>query len=140
MANQNRTWPLVVTIVAAVGSFFLSRVIWPDIAGMPMPTSAQLPLFIGVSIFESLAFGIGASFLIFGWSFMRGRGTGDWLVFLSAAWLLISWWPHDNLHRITPEGDYWGLLRLEWGFHVTLIIAGVIIASFIWKRFSVPAQ
>jgi hypothetical protein len=67
---------------------------------------------------------------------MCGRSTGDWLVLLSAAWLLISWWPHDNLHRTMMMGDYWQLIRIEWAFHFTLIVAGVIVASYIWKRFA----
>ncbi len=133
--KQNKFLIIVVTLVAAVGSFALSRVIWPDLPSMPMPMGAQLPLLIGVGIFESLAFGVGISFLIFGWGFMKGKSTSDWLTFFSATWLLISWWPHDNLHRITVMGDYWGLIRLEWGFHVTLVIAGVIVASHLWKEY-----
>jgi hypothetical protein len=97
---------------------------------------AQLPLFIGVGVAESLAFGIGVSFIIFGLSFMKGRSTGDWLVFWSAAWGLVSWWPHDSLHRTTLMGDYNRLLGIEYGFHITLIIAAVIIASFLWKNWS----
>ena len=133
--NQTKFLPVLVTLVASVGSFVLSRVIWPDLPNMPMPMGAQLPLLIAVGIVESLAFGVGVSFIIFAWGFMKGRSVEDWLVFFSAAWLLISWWPHDNLHRITPMGDYWGLIRLEWGFHITLIIAGVIVASQLWKEY-----
>ena len=126
--------PTAVTVIAAVGSFLLSRVLWPDVAGMPMPDGAQLPLLIGVGAIESIAFGIGVSFLIFGWKFMIGRSASDWLVFFSAAWGLVSWWPHDNMHRVMMMGDYWGLIRLEYGFHLTLIIAGVLIASYLWKQ------
>ena len=133
---QNKTFLIGVTIVAAVVSFLLSRVIWPDLAGMPMPDSTQLPLLIGVSAIESLAFGMGIALLISLWPFMKGRGTGDWLVLISAAWLLVSWWPHDNLHRTTMMGDYWRLIGIEWGFHFTLIVAGVIVASYIWKKFA----
>jgi hypothetical protein len=134
--TQNKTFLIASTIVAAVGTFLLSRVIWPDIAGMPMPIGTQLPFLIGVSAIESIAFGIGVAFLISLWPYMHGRGTGDWLVLLSATWLLISWWPHDNLHRTMAMGDYWQLIRIEWAFHFTLIIAGVIVASYIWKKFS----
>lgn len=124
------------TVVLTVGTFILSRIIWPDVPGMPAPLGAQLPLLMAVSAIESLGFGIGIAFLVSLWGFMRGRGTDDWLALLSAAWLLISWWPHDNMHRVMMMGDYWQLIRLEWGFHVTLIVAGVIVASFIWKKFA----
>ena len=135
---QNRTFLLGLTVVLAVGSFLLSRVIWPDVPGMPMPDSAQLPFLIGVSAIESLAFGIGIALLVSLWPFMRGRDTWDWLTYISAAWLLISWWPHDNLHRTMAMGDYWQLIRIEWGFHFTLIVAGIIVASYIWKGFAAP--
>ena len=137
--TRNKTFLTVITIVAAVGSFLLSRVIWPDVAGMPEPTSAQLPFLIGVGIVESLGFGIGIAFIISLWPFMRGRGTGDWLAYISAAWLLVSWWPHDNFHRVMAMGDYWQLIRLEWGFHFTLIVAGIIVASVLWKKFSMQS-
>lgn len=130
------TWLIVITIIAAVGVFLLSRVIWPDPAGVPMPEGAQIPFLIAVSAIESISFGVGIAFLVSLWSFMKGRTSGDWLAFISAAWLLISWWPHDNLHRVMMMGDYWQLIRIEWGFHVTLIAASVVVASVLWKKFA----
>jgi hypothetical protein len=38
------------------------------------------------------------------------------------------------MHRVTEHGDYWGLLKLEYGFHATLMIAGVILAFFLATR------
>ncbi len=132
--KQNKLGPIIVTIIATIASFALGPVFWPDVAGMEMPSSSQIPFLMGVGIFEAIAFGIGVSFIIFGWKFLKGRSGSDKLAFFSIAWLLVSWWPHDNLHRITMHGDFWGLLKLEWGFHVTLIIAGVILASRLWKE------
>ena len=137
MQEQKRLWPILTTLGFAVVTFILSRIIWPDLADAVPPSSFQIPFFIGVSALESLAFGVGASFLIFGWKFMSGRSTTEWLTFFSAIWGLVSWWPHDNLHRTIHMGDYNQLIRIEYGFHFTLIIAGVIIASFLWKTFSV---
>lgn len=138
--KQNRLWPAVTTIIAAVAAFLLDRVLWPDLPDMVAPTSVQLPFLMGVAAIEAIAFGIGISFLIFGWKFMRGRSTGDWLVFLSATWSLVSWWPHDNLHRTMHMGDYNQLIRIEYGFHFTLIVAGVIIASYLWRLWSTRSQ
>jgi len=137
---QNKTFLIGLTVVAAVVTFLLSRVIWPDLAGMPMPVGAQLPLLILVSALESIAFGVGLAFLVSLWPTMKGRGAWDWLTLLSATWLLVSWWPHDNLHRTTMMGDYWRLIGIEWAFHVTLILAGVIVASYIWKGFAMSGQ
>jgi len=137
---QNKTFLIGLTITAAVVTFLLSRVIWPGAVGAMQPSGAQLPFLIGVSAIESIGFGIGLSFLVSLWKFMKGRNPWDWLTYLSAAWLLISWWPHDNLHRVMQMGDFWQLIRIEWGFHFTLIVAGVIVASTVWKQFAVQRQ
>lgn len=40
---------------------------WRPSPDFPLPTSAQLPLFILLNVAEALTFGIGISFLIFGY-------------------------------------------------------------------------
>ncbi len=134
--TTNKTVLIGITVVAAIAAFLLSRVIWPDLPGIPMPVGAQLPLLIVVSAIEAIGFGVGIAFLVSLWPYMRGRNAWDWLTYISAAWLLVSWWPHDNLHRVMMMGDYWQLIRIEWTFHVTLIIAGIIVASMVWKNFA----
>jgi hypothetical protein len=44
--------------------------------------------------------------------------------------MLLSWWPHDNLHRILPHGDFGGLARIEYLFHVPLMIGTIVVAVF----------
>ena len=52
-------------------------------------------------------------------------------MYLSIGWFLVSWWSHDNLH-IHNGDDLQGLLYIEYGFHVTLIIAaGVLVFSLL---------
>jgi hypothetical protein len=79
----------------------------------------------------SLTFGLGVSFLLFGLPLVRRFAAGSepraWAMYLAIGWLLVSWWPHDNLHIHVGE-DMQGLLYLEYGFHVTLQIAGLIVA------------
>ena len=131
-----------VVVVFGLISFALSRVIWPDVMepGMMGPSSGQLPFFIFISVFESVAFGVGVAFLFFGWPMVRrtlpDQYTGAVLTFLSIAWMLISWWPHDNMHRVNGTNDLAGLLRIEYIFHFTLIIAAFIVAFTFWKRIS----
>ena len=48
-------------------------------------------------------------------------------MYLSIGWLLVSWWPHDNLHMHVGE-DPQGLLLLTYGFHLTLLLAGLVLA------------
>jgi hypothetical protein len=41
----------------------------------------------------------------------------------------VNWWPHGNLHRIV--GFRWeDLIKIEYGFHVTLVVAGAIVTLF----------
>lgn len=129
---NTKTKFIILTIILAVITFALSRVIWPDPADSIMhPTSAQLPFFMFLSALESVAFGVGVSFLIFGWPMVQKispeNKKGATISFLAIAWLLISWWPHDNMHRVNGE-NMAGLLRIEYIFHFTLIVSALILA------------
>jgi hypothetical protein len=48
-------------------------------------------------------------------------------MYLSIGWLMVSWWPHDNLH-ISNSNNLQGLLFIEYGFHFTLMIAALVLA------------
>jgi len=129
-----------VALPIAVAAFFLSRVIWPDPADtMMVPTSAQLPFFIFLGILEALAFGYGVAFLIFGWPHVRRIMGNDKmsavLSFTTITWGLISWWPHDNIHRVNGM-DMAGLLKIEYAFHFTLILSAAVLAYYFYKRVS----
>ncbi len=64
------------TAVLTVISFLLTRVIWPDAPGRPVPPDNLLPLYIIVGLVESFAFGLGVAFLIFGGRMLRNFGQG----------------------------------------------------------------
>ena len=122
--------------ICSFGTYFgwltlLTRVIWPDPEGGLSPGTQLLPFFIFIGLMESLAFGAGMSLLVNGWRKFESHR----LVFLAVVWSLISWWPHDSLHRVMPEGDLVQLLRIEYGFHVTLILAGLVVARYLWTQF-----
>lgn len=142
VTNARRTihWKpaLVVTLVLAVAAVLASPNgplggFWRPPASSPTPTSAQLPLFILLNIAEGVEFGLGISFLVFGYPMVRAispASTGlTRAAHLSIAWLLINWWPHDSLH-IHNGLNLGGLLLIEYGFHITLMIAGLIVAYF----------
>src|SRR5262245_55730448 len=118
---------VLLTIVVAVPAFLSGRVIWPPFAGNPTPTTAQLPLFLVLAAMEAIALGLGISFIVFGWPLMRRLSGGatalTWAMFVSIAWLLVSWWSHDNLHQANGH-DLGGLLVIEYSYHVTLMVAG----------------
>ena len=81
--------------------------------------------------YEALAFGLGISFLTLGLPVVRRVSEGSraraWAAYLSIGWLLVSWWPHDNLHMHFGE-DPQSLLYLTYGFHLTLLLAGLVLA------------
>jgi hypothetical protein len=106
-------------------------VIWPPAPGGPEPTAGQFPFFIFLAAFEAVTFGLGVSFLLFGFAPLKralgGPAWRVWVAFLAIGWFLVSWWPHDNMH-IHNGNDLQGLLYIEYGFNVTLMASAVILA------------
>jgi hypothetical protein len=128
-----KTWTkvLIVTLFFGIPAFLLGPVIWPISADFPPPAPEQIPYFIVLSVFDSLFFGLGIAFVLFGWPLVRRMAYGSrllgWALYLSIAFLLISWWPHINLHNTTGF-DLQGLLYIDYGFHIPLMIAGAVVA------------
>ncbi len=124
---------LVITLIIGVPAFFLGPVIWtpsPDIR----PTAAQLPYLLTLSAVEALFFGFGVAFIFYGFPLVRRiaplEKKAALSMYVSLAWILVSWWPHDNLH-IHNALDIHGLIIIDYSFHFTLIIAGaVLVYSF----------
>lgn len=127
---------IAVTLVVGILAFLLEPnapfSIWPKPADlMPAPTPTQIQLFVLLGALEALSFGLGVSFLIFGWPLVeqvaapsRRRAVA---IYLGTGWLLGNWWIHDALHIINGMNPT-GLLWIEYGFHVTLMIAGAGLA------------
>jgi len=128
-----KTKIIATTICCALPALLLGRIIWPDPMGMIQPTTAQFIPLAFVAISEALLFGLGVSFVFFGWPLLRNVNPA-WkkltlATFISISWMLLAWWPHDNMHRSNGM-DINGLIRIDLLFHVTLIIAAVIIAKY----------
>ncbi len=135
-----KTWHkiLVVTLFFGVLTFLSNPngplgAFWAPDPSFPVPSSGQLPLFLFLNIAESLVFGLGIAFLMFGYPLVQGLGVASkgltWAAFISIVWLLISWWPHDSLHVFNGM-NLTGLLVIEYLFHLTLMITGLILAYF----------
>jgi hypothetical protein len=120
----------LVTALFAVPAMALGQIIWPPAPGGPEPSAAQLPFFI-LAACEALTFGLGVSFLLFGTVPLQravgGSSLRAWAMYLAIGWFLVSWWPHDNLH-IHNGNNLQGLLYIEYGFHVTLMLSGLVLA------------
>lgn len=100
----------------------------------PSPVGMQKALFMLLTAIQSLAFGLGVAFLFFGWkavsSFLPADRGLSLAVHLAISWSLLSWWIHSNLHQTHNPENLGALLAIEYGFHVTLIFSGLIIAYF----------
>lgn len=128
----------LVTIPVAIAAFLLAshgplgRVLWPaPVELAASPTGMQLTLFILLDALDALAFGLGLAFILFAWPTVKqvaGPSTGRAVVmYVSTAWFLSNWWVHDNFHMVMGLRPG-GLLGIEYGFHVTLEIAGAALA------------
>lgn len=129
---------LLVTLLVGIPAFMLApaaplgQTIWPppvDLTPPPTPTQVKLLMLLGA--LEAGALGLGVSFVILGWPLVRqvaaprrGRALA---MYLAIAWLLTNWWVHDGFHMVTGM-DPRGLVWIEYGFHVTLIVAGAALA------------
>ena len=128
-----RPWVKVtlVTVVLGIAAMALGPILWPIAEGGAQPTAGQLVFFILLEAIQSLAFGLGISFLLFGLPTVRRVSPNSrlmaWAMYLSIGWLLVSWWPHGHLHQVVGE-NLQGLLYIEYGFHVTIIIGTVVLA------------
>ena len=127
---KNKKTFISITVVAAVVSFLLTRVIWPDPVGAVMPQGGLLVGFIFVNSMEALGVGVGLAFLYTAWGSMKSH---PW-VLAATTFLLVSWWPHDSLHRVGENNGLAYLLGLELAFHVSLIVCGFILANYILKQ------
>jgi hypothetical protein len=136
MKTMNTPWRmLILTVVIGVAAFVVGPHIWPMAPDVPMPPANLLPGYIVLSATEALAFGFAVAFALFGWPAIRGLGLGaPWLnkwLFVTLCWFMGNWWMHDNLHMHNAMNMH-GMLFIEVGFHITMLICGVTLAlSFV---------
>jgi hypothetical protein len=69
----------------------------------------------------------------------NGSRLLGWSLYISIAFLLVSWWPHINLHN-TNGFDLQGLLYIDYGFHIPLMISGAIVAYGFLNLFRQPSE
>jgi len=123
----------VLALVVSLAALVLAPIVWPPAPGTPSPTGVQFGLFVGLAILSAVTFGAGVSFLAFGLPVVRRASTAANLpafpVYLAIGWSLVSWWPHNNLHLANGD-NLSGLLAIEYAFHVSLYVTGLIVAWY----------
>ena len=96
-SSSRRTWlpVLVLTLIIAVPAFLVNPIVWSPAPGGPAPTTAQIPYLIALDVMQAVFLGLGVSFLLFGLPIMRSISpdskTRAWAMYLSIAYLMISW-------------------------------------------------
>ncbi|MEU9143826.1 AMP-binding protein [Streptomyces sp. NPDC048349] len=112
----------------------LTKVFWPgstDLTGVPQPWAF---LFFLLYVTECVAFGIGLLFLFRGRARMPRRGRGRGLTaaaHLAVSYLLLAWWPQDNLYRLAAKQNWPRQAALVYTFNIPLMIAGVVVAAYV---------
>ncbi|MFF3618710.1 AMP-binding protein [Streptomyces sp. NPDC002467] len=124
-------------VVLGFVAMLLTNVLWPgstDLGAVPNPWAT---LFFLLYVCEVLAFGAGVLFLINGHRRMKHRKLGrrrTRAAHLAASYLLLAWWPQDNLYRLAAKHDWPQQALLVYLFNVPLMIAGLIVAVFLTRK------
>ncbi|MEV7678432.1 AMP-binding protein [Streptomyces sp. NPDC088341] len=128
-----------VPIVAGILAAALTSTFWPgstDLTGVPSPWKG---LFGVLYAFEVVSFAAGAGFLVAGRKPMLRRGGPRGLTtaaHLAIVWLLVAWWPQDNLYRLAAKQDWPRQAALVYTFNVPLMIAAGIVV--VWAVIGSP--
>ena len=133
---------LLVAVVVAIPAFVMGPIIWPPAEGSPSPSAAQIPFLLFLSLVQAVVLGLGVSFLAFGLPVMRRISPDSkvraWAMYLSIAYLMVSWWPHINMHVHNGPENLQGLIYIDYLFHLPSMIAAVVLAygffSLWWER------
>ena len=122
----------IVTLMVAVPAFVLGPVLFPPADVGSEPSAAQIPFFMFLGAADAILLGLGISFLVFGLPVLRKVSPDSrlraWAMYLAIGYLMVSWWPHLNLHISTPIDNWQMLLYIDFLFHLPLEIAGVVLA------------
>ena len=147
---KTSTKVLILTVVLTFAAFLTEPngplgAFWAPHHSIPEATGIQLPLFMILGLADAMAFGLGVSFLLFGYSTLKAAAPAPVAAstiraaHLGISWSLINWWAHDSLH-LHNGLDLGGLLGIEYAFHVTLIIAALFVARFFLAMVRAPVK
>jgi len=129
----------VVGAILAIAIFFAQTMVFPPMA---MPPMSWLPVFLFLSIWDALAFGVGIVILLyFAMSYSKWpkeiRGSLLVLSFI-AVWFTALNWIHDGLHNTGAMPPNWMLLAItEYTFHVPWLIFGLALVFVVRQLVSV---
>lgn len=127
--TAHRKLVLGAAAVVSMAAFVVGPQLFAPAAGMPSPSGAQLPFFVGLAAVEAAALGLAIAFAALGGGNVRRLFSSRRravTVHAVLVWTLASWWLHDGLHMANGT-NLGGLLLIEYAFHVTLIAAAAVV-------------
>ncbi|MER5770715.1 hypothetical protein ABT122_23465, partial [Streptomyces sp. NPDC001985] len=127
---------MVVFLPVAIASYVFTDSVWPGSTDLSIVPDPWAWFFRGLYAAESLAFAAGVSFLLSGRRLMPSRGRPRGLTtaaYLGIVWLLVAWWPQDNLYRLAAKQDWERQAALVYAFNVPLMAAAAVVAVWaVW--------
>ena len=132
-------------IVAGAGTaaFLLTPTLFPPNPNAGPPAAGLIPYFIALSVIESLFFGVGVAFLLFGLPKMRRvariSGLSPWPSYLAIGYLTASWWPHLGMHAVAGL-DFDKLIVVDYVFHLPYIVSAGILAQFFYATLTAATR
>lgn len=128
---NTKTKVAAITLAVAIPAFIAGPILFPPADVGVEPTAIQILLFILLAVGDVILLGLGVSFLVFGLPLVRKVSPDSkaraWAMYLAIGYLMVSWWPHSNMHASNGI-DIGGLLVIDYVFHLPLEIAGVTLA------------
>ncbi len=126
----HRQWWMAIGI-ALLGVIIVlgSQPLWPA------PTihldNMQSGFFIVLGIIEALICGIGLAFAYLAPTLFRTAKQLHprlfWATYFALIYGAVTWVIHDKLHSTLPLHDIWGLVWIEYIFHLPLALAAVLL-------------
>jgi hypothetical protein len=148
---QTKTKAIIVALAFTIIGFMLNPMapigsaIWGEaVISGDGPTGTETAFLTAYAVLESILFGVGVAFLAFAWPLVKkvgGNVKAAGAAFVAIAWLLVSWVPHSAMHMTNAHDNYARLVVIEYVFHVTLGIAGIVLLVFfigVLKKASTP--
>ncbi len=133
----------LVVVAAGVAAFLLTPTLFPPNPNVQPPAAGLIPYFIALSVVESLFFGVGVAFLLFGLPKMRRvarvSGLSPWPSYLAIGYLTASWWPHLGMHQVAGV-DFETLIVVDYVFHLPYIVSAGILAHFFYATLKAATQ
>ncbi len=132
-------------VVAAAGTaaFLLTPTLFPPNPSVAPPAAGLIPYFIALSVIESLFFGVGVAFLLFGLPKMRRvariSGLSPWPSYLAIGYLTASWWPHLGMHQVAGL-DFDKLIVVDYVFHLPYIVSAAVVAHFFYATLTAATR